>query len=135
MEVRLKLIETDEEREIAKNIVETYHSYVPSFKSVGRRIDWLIDVDGEIYEGLPIKRNDKFKASVTIMYGCNNFCTYCIVPYTRGRERSRKPELIIAEIKKALSEGFKEINIPEHLWGKFYTKEDHHLPDIYYFHK
>ena len=48
MEVRLKLIETDEEREIAKNIVETYHSYVPSFKSVGRRIDWLIDVDGEI---------------------------------------------------------------------------------------
>lgn len=48
MEVRLKLIETDEEREVAKNIVETYHSYVPSFKSVGRRIDWLIDVDGEI---------------------------------------------------------------------------------------
>ena len=60
----------------------------------------VIDIDGEIYEGLPIKRNDKFKASVTIMYGCNNFCTYCIVPYVRGRERSREPEEILKEVQE-----------------------------------
>lgn len=71
----------------------------------------VIDIDGEIYEGLPIKRNDKFKASVTIMYGCNNFCTYCIVPYVRGRERSRKPEKIIEEVQNLAKEGYKEITL------------------------
>ena len=50
----------------------------------------VIDIDGEVYEGLPIKRESSNKALVTIMYGCNNFCTYCIVPYVRGRERVRK---------------------------------------------
>lgn len=64
----------------------------------------VLDIDGEIYEGLPIKRNSKFKASVTIMYGCNNFCTYCIVPYVRGRERSRASENIIEEIKELADE-------------------------------
>ena len=71
----------------------------------------VIDIDGEIYEGLPIKRNDKFKASVTIMYGCNNFCTYCIVPYVRGRERSREPEKILEEVKNLAKEGYKEITL------------------------
>ena len=71
----------------------------------------VIDIDGEIYEGLPIKRNDKFKASVTIMYGCNNFCTYCIVPYVRGRERSREPEKILEEVKELAKEGYKEITL------------------------
>ncbi len=71
----------------------------------------IMDIDGEIYEGLPIKRNDQFKASVTIMYGCNNYCTYCIVPYVRGRERSRKPEKILEEIKQLAQEGYKEITL------------------------
>ena len=71
----------------------------------------VIDIDGEIYEGLPIKRNSEFKASVTIMYGCNNFCTYCIVPYVRGRERSREPELILEEVKGLAEEGYKEITL------------------------
>ncbi len=71
----------------------------------------VIDIDGEIYEGLPIKRNDKFKASVTIMYGCNNFCTYCIVPYVRGRERSREPEKILEEVRELSKEGYKEITL------------------------
>ena len=75
------------------------------------KIQDIIDIDGEIYEGLPIKRNDKTKASVTIMYGCNNFCSYCIVPYVRGRERSRKPEDILKEINGLAKEGYKEITL------------------------
>ncbi len=71
----------------------------------------VLDIDGEIIEGLPIKRNDKTRASVTIMYGCNNFCTYCIVPYVRGRERSRNPEDILNEIKGLAKEGYKEITL------------------------
>ena len=71
----------------------------------------VIDIDGEVFEGLPIKRDSKIKASVTIMYGCNNFCTYCIVPYVRGRERSRKPKDIINEVKELAKEGYKEITL------------------------
>ena len=76
-----------------------------------RKVKDVIDIDGEIYEGLPIKRNDNFKASVTIMYGCNNFCTYCKVPYVRGRERSREPEMILEEVKGLAKEGYKEITL------------------------
>ena len=76
-----------------------------------KRIEDIIDIDGEIIEGLPIKRNDNIKASVTIMYGCNNFCSYCIVPYVRGRERSRKPEDIINEVRELADKGYKEITL------------------------
>ena len=76
-----------------------------------KRIEDILDIDGEIIEGLPIKRNDKIRASVTIMNGCNNFCTYCIVPYVRGRERSRDPEDIIKEVKKLAEEGYIEITL------------------------
>lgn len=71
----------------------------------------VIDIDGEVYEGLPIKRNDKYRASVTITYGCNNFCTYCIVPYVRGRERDREPEKILEEVEILAKEGYKEITL------------------------
>ena len=76
-----------------------------------KKIRDVIDIDGEVIEGLPIKRNDKFKASVSIMYGCNNFCSYCIVPYVRGRERSRKKEDILKEVKTLAQEGYKEITL------------------------
>lgn len=76
-----------------------------------KKINDILDIDGEIYEGLPIKRNSAQTASVTIMYGCNNFCTYCIVPYVRGRERSRKPEDIISEIKTLAQDGYKEVTL------------------------
>ena len=75
------------------------------------RIEDVLDIDGEVIEGLPIKRDDNIKASVAIMNGCNNFCTYCIVPYVRGRERSRKAEDIIEEIEKLANEGYKEITL------------------------
>ena len=71
----------------------------------------ILDIDGEIYEGLPIKRDSNIKASVTIMNGCNNFCTYCIVPYVRGRERSREPKEIIKEVKELAKQGYKEITL------------------------
>lgn len=63
----------------------------------------------EIVEDLPSERKHKFKASVNIMYGCNNFCTYCIVPYVRGRERSRNPKDIIREIEALVADGVKEV--------------------------
>lgn len=69
------------------------------------------DVDGEVVEGLRSNRKFELKAFVNIMYGCNNFCTYCIVPYTRGRERSRTPEDIIAEIKELVANGTKEVTL------------------------
>ena len=76
-----------------------------------RKIEDIIDIEGKIYEGLPIKRESKIKASVSIMNGCNNFCTYCIVPYVRGRERSREPKDIIDEVKDLAQKGYKEITL------------------------
>ena len=76
-----------------------------------KKITDILDIDGEIIEGLPIKRADNIRASVTIMNGCNNFCTYCIVPYVRGRERSRQPEDILNEIKGLAEQGYKEITL------------------------
>ena len=76
-----------------------------------KKLQDVIDIDGEVYEGLPIKRMSNIKASVTIMYGCNNFCSYCIVPYVRGRERSRHPKDILEEIEGLAKEGYKEITL------------------------
>ena len=76
-----------------------------------KKITDILDIDGEIIEGLPIRRDDNIRASVTIMNGCNNFCTYCIVPYVRGRERSRAPEDILNEVEQLAKEGYKEITL------------------------
>lgn len=79
--------------------------------SRGEKIYELPDADGVIAEDLPIHRDSDFKAWIPIIYGCNNFCTYCIVPYVRGRERSRDPKLIIAEAKELVAKGYKEITL------------------------
>ena len=67
--------------------------------------------DGNIAEGLPVVRQGKLKAWVSIMYGCNNFCSYCIVPYVRGRERSRDPQRILDEVRQLVEEGYKDITL------------------------
>ncbi len=67
--------------------------------------------DGVIAEGIPVCRDGDFKAWLPIMYGCNNFCTYCIVPYVRGRERSRDPEIILQEARDLVAQGYKEITL------------------------
>ncbi len=76
-----------------------------------KKVKDVEDIDGKVYEGLPIKRESTKQASVTIMYGCNNFCSYCIVPYVRGRERSRLPKDILSEIEQLARQGYIEINL------------------------
>ena len=76
-----------------------------------KKLEDILDIDGKVYEGLPIRRDSSIKASVTIMNGCNNFCSYCIVPYVRGRERSREPKAIIEEVQELAKQGYKEITL------------------------
>ena len=76
-----------------------------------RRVFSVEDEHGAIAEGMPVVREGRTRAWVSIMYGCNNFCSYCIVPYVRGRERSRDPEQIIAEVRQLAAEGYKEITL------------------------
>ena len=79
--------------------------------SGGGRIFELSLDNGEIPEDVPIKRDGTFKGWLPVMYGCDNFCTYCIVPYVRGRERSREPERIIEEAREMIASGFKDITL------------------------
>lgn len=91
------------------------------------RVCEISHTEGEVAEGLPIKRDSNFKAWVTIMYGCNNFCTYCIVPYVRGRERSRKMSDILNEIESLAASGVREITLlgqNVNSYGKDLTEND-----------
>ena len=75
------------------------------------RVFSVEDEHGNIAEGMPVVREGRTRAWVSIMYGCNNFCSYCIVPYVRGRERSREPERILAEVRELAQAGYKEITL------------------------
>ncbi len=77
----------------------------------GKRIFYRDEKEYKVAEGLPIRRENKFKAWVSVMYGCNNFCSYCIVPYVRGRERSRLPKDVISEVRTLVNEGYKDITL------------------------
>ena len=71
----------------------------------------VLSIEGDVVENIPVKRDSKYKAWVNIMYGCDKFCTYCIVPYTRGKQRSRLPEFIIEEVNKLVTDGYKEVTL------------------------
>ena len=77
----------------------------------GKRIFERGNDDNKLYEGFPVRRDGSFKGWLPIMYGCNNFCTYCIVPYVRGRERSREKELILSEAREMINSGYKDITL------------------------
>ncbi len=92
---------------------EIHHLYQLIFETItkGERIVSIESKAGEVVEELPVCRNNRFKAFVNIIYGCNKFCTYCIVPYTRGRERSRKFQDVIDECKTLVDAGYQEITL------------------------
>ena len=71
----------------------------------------VFSIEGDVYENIPVKRDSKYKAWVNIQFGCDKFCTYCIVPYTRGKQRSRKKEDIIKEVKDLVKNGYKEVTL------------------------
>ena len=71
----------------------------------------VFSIEGDVYENIPVKRDSKYKAWVNIQFGCDKFCTYCIVPYTRGKQRSRKKEDIIKEVEDLVKNGYKEVTL------------------------
>ncbi len=79
--------------------------------STGKKVYDITDSEGVINEHISATRDNSFKAFVPIMYGCNNFCTYCIVPYVKGRERSRSPKAILDEVNQLIKSGYKEITL------------------------
>ena len=71
----------------------------------------VLSIEGDVLENIPVKRENPYKAWVNIMYGCDKFCTYCIVPYTRGKQRSREPKYILEEVEKLVKDGYKEVTL------------------------
>lgn len=94
---------------------DKFQCLIPTVTEIEAKRDrHIVDVEWEGVspaEGLPVARSGQFSAWIPIMFGCNNFCTYCIVPYVRGRERSRRPEDILREIRQAARDGFREITL------------------------
>ena len=93
------------------HVIHKLPEYIFSLLNDRNRIFSIPDEDGVIAEGLPTYRDSGVKAWLPIMYGCNNFCSYCIVPYVRGRERSRESRLIIEEFKQLVAQGYKDITL------------------------
>lgn len=102
-----------------------------AFKTKKQVIE-VFSKEGNIVEGIPVKRASKHKAYVNIMYGCDKFCTYCIVPYTRGKQRSRDKEDILKEVRKLVEEGYQEVTLlgqNVNAYGKD-LNSDYHMEDL-----
>ena len=93
------------------HVVWRFPEFLYELRSGTKRIFSTEPSDGAIFEGLPVKRDGTLKAWLSIMYGCNNFCSYCIVPYVRGRERSREPSVILQEARELVRAGYKDITL------------------------
>lgn len=90
------------------------HELTHVVQEIERERGHIVDTqlgETELPDDVPVARGGKFSAWVPIMYGCNNFCTYCIVPYVRGRERSRLPEDVVQEVREAVAQGYKEVTL------------------------
>jgi tRNA-2-methylthio-N6-dimethylallyladenosine synthase len=137
-----------QEENVVKRVLKTYQhvdlifgthnihkipEYIETAMFAKERVVEVYSNEGEIVENLPKTRNHKFKAWVNIMFGCDEFCTYCIVPYTRGKERSRSKEEIIAEIKELVEEGYKEVTLlgqNVNAYGKDKLENDYTFGDL-----
>ena len=93
------------------HVLHRLPEFISKVLCTGKRVFSVEDSDGVIAEGLPSSRDSGENAWIPIMYGCNNFCSYCIVPYVRGRERSREPDLILAEAKELVAQGYKKLTL------------------------
>jgi len=93
------------------HVLWKFPQFIHGLLSRRGRMFQIPDEAGSIAEGIPVVRQDGVKAWVSVMYGCNNFCTYCIVPYVRGRERSRDPQIILDEVRQLVAEGYKDITL------------------------
>lgn len=111
--IRKKLLESYRQVDLIFG-THNYHTLPELIERVKHSRKTVFDVwddNDKVIENLPIHRKYEFKAYLDIMYGCNNFCTYCVVPYTRGREKSRKPDDIVEEITKLVADGYKEVTL------------------------
>ena len=97
-----------------------------------KRVFSVQDEHGRLAEGIPVVREKGVKAWVSIMYGCNNFCSYCIVPYVRGRERSRDPQAVLAEVRELVEAGYKDITLLGQNVNSYGNDLDigYHFPDL-----
>jgi tRNA-2-methylthio-N6-dimethylallyladenosine synthase len=107
--------------------------YIQTAMFAKERVIEVYSKEGEIVENLPKTRNHQFKAWVNIMFGCDEFCTYCIVPYTRGKERSRSKEEIIEEVKELVKQGYQEVTLlgqNVNAYGKDRKEDDYTFGDL-----
>jgi len=112
------------------HVIHMLPEFVYGRLSGGKRLFVAPESDGEIVEGLPEMRDSGIKGFLSIMYGCNNFCTYCIVPHVRGRERSRQPLDILADFKELVAAGIKDITLLGQNVNSYGRGEDVDFPDL-----